>query len=111
VKLIRLTVTIFFSINLFFTHVAAANECEVNEDHRILLCGDWTKPEIDELMTFLIGDEEIHKIIKKNENYYLLHTCKERTNDSICMRGFVYVIERSDGGLVVRPEGWDWFSP
>ena len=110
-KFVCLAAAIFFSNILFSTHMAIANECEENVDHSILLCGDWSKPEIDELITFLVGDEEIHKIVRENKKYYLLHTCEERTKDNICMRGFVHVIERSDGMLVVRPEGWDWFSP
>ena len=107
-KLLFLTVAIFFSLSLLVTHVAAANECEKSDEYTFLLCGDWTESEIEELLSSLIGDEEIHKIIKQSENYYLIHTCEGRTKDSVCMGGLVYVFERNDGILVVRPEMWDW---
>ena len=99
------------SFTLLNTHLVWANECEENEEHKILLCGDWTKPEINEIISGLIGDGEIHKIIKESENFYLLHTCEERTKDNVCMRGFVHVIERTGRNLVIRLEKWDWFSP
>ncbi len=75
-----------------------------------MLCGKWTEYEVEEILSTLIGDEEIHKIIKQSENYYMLYTCEERTKENVCTRGFVYVIERDDGMLVVRPESWEWLS-
>ena len=107
-KLLRLTVAIFFSVILFVTNMAGANECKKSEEYTFLLCGDWTKPEIEELLSTLLGNEEIHKIIKQSENYYLLHTCEGRTEDSGCMGGLVYVFERNEGKLVVGSEMWEW---
>jgi hypothetical protein len=69
-----------------------------------------TESEVEDVLSSLIGDEEIHKLIKQSEDYYLLHTCEERTEKNVCMRGLVYVIERDEGILVVRPEMWAWIS-
>ena len=107
-KFLRLTVAIFLSITLPFTPLADAKECEKSDAHPFLLCGNWSEPEIDELLSSLLGDEEIHKIIKKNADFYLLHTCKGRTKENVCKGGLVYFFERTDGMLVVGPETWEW---
>ena len=107
-KLLRFAVAILICIQLLFAHVTVANECQKSEEYNFLLCGNWTEPEIEELVSSLLGDEEIHKIIKQSENDYLLHTCESRTKEGACLGGLVYVFERNDGILVVRPEMWNW---
>ena len=50
-KFLRLTVAIFLSITLPFTPLADAKECEKSAAHPFLLCGNWSEPEIDELLS------------------------------------------------------------
>lgn len=110
-KVILFVFLIAIGCTLWSAHETGADECERNEDYSIVLCGDWTKRELEQVMTYLIEDGEIHKLIKKSENYYLLYTCRERAKDNVCLGGLVHVIERTAGGLIIRPEGWDWLAP
>jgi hypothetical protein len=107
-KSLRLAVAILICIPLLLLNLAEASECKKSEDYSFLLCGDWTEPEVEELVSSLLGDEEIHKLIKQSENDYLLHTCESRNMEGACLGGLVYVFERNDGILVVRPEMWNW---
>ena len=72
------------------------------------VCGSWGENELSEVKSLYSGKEEIHKIIKQKENYYILHTCSGRNKVNTCMGGFVYVFERINGELKVKPEKWDW---
>lgn len=108
IKLLRFVFALLICIPPLFTNVAEANECKKSDEYTFLLCGDWAEPEIEELVSSLLGDEEIHKLIKQSEKNYLLHTCESRTKEGACLGGLVYVFERNDGIFVVRPEMWNW---
>ena len=117
----------FLVIIVFFPLLLGASPyseevCWNNEEYGIILCGDWSTEEIDEVMSFLLGDEEIHKIVKNADNYYLLHTCENRNEKGRCTSGKVHAIERKNkiilntiegrgDELIVSPDSWDWVDP
>jgi len=114
-KIAHLTVSMLFCILLCgsFAVAVEGDDCKENPEYGFMLCGDWDEYEIDDLMTSLLGDENIHKIIKENENLYFLHTCESKVKENDCVRGLVQVIDRSGpgGGLSVSPPMTDWYLP
>jgi hypothetical protein len=94
--------------------IAAANayaenvKCIKDENHSYELCGSWNDKEIEEVKSLYFGKDEIHKLIKRSENYYILHTCVGKDKTNKCMGGYVYVFERINGKLIAKPERWDW---
>ena len=102
----------FLIICLYFfaaTNVAAENiKCAKDGLHTYELCGSWKDKEIEEVKSLYFGKDEIYKLIKQSENYYILHTCVGRNKSNTCMGGYVYVFERINGKLIAKPERWDW---
>jgi len=97
-------ICIFAAANSYAENV----KCTKDENHSYELCGSLNDKEIKEVTSLYYGKDDIHKLIKQNDGYYILHTCAGRNKSNVCMGGDVYVFERVDGKLVAKPDKWDW---